>query len=73
MKTYKIILDAFGVTCLYELYETEVVRTFQYGRCGAIHYCTGKRTITKKICEGYTSYQEILRWSKKENAKVEIL
>lgn len=73
MRTYKIILDAFATTCYYELVETEVIRSFQYSRCGGVHYCTGKKEITRKISEGYASYKDILRWSEKENARVEIL
>lgn len=73
MKIYKIILDNFGVTCFYEKYETEVIPTFQYARGGAIHSFEGNRKITRKVSEGYASYADILRWAKKENAKVEIL
>lgn len=73
MKTYKIILDAFGVTCFYEEYETEVIPTFQNARDGGIHYFIGNQMITSKVSEGFASYQDILRWAQKENARVEIL
>jgi hypothetical protein len=73
MKSYKIVLDSLGVTCFYEEYETEVIPTFQYARDGGIHYFAGNRTITTKVSEGFASYKDILRWSEKENARVEIL
>jgi len=73
MKTYKIVLDAFGVTCFYEKYETEVIPTFQYARGGGLHYFKGNQKITRKVSEGFASYKDILRWSEKENARVEIL
>ncbi len=73
MKTYKIVLDTFGVTCFYEEYETEVIPTFQYARGGATHYFKGNQKITRKVAEGFASYKDILRWSEKENARVEIL
>jgi len=73
MKSYKIVLDAFGVTCFYEEYETEVIPMFQNARDGGIHYFIGNKRITSKVSEGFASYKDILRWAKKENAIVEIL